>query len=62
MRSIINYFKEIALGVWSLLKGMKVTGSYFFQSFLNCDPEISQQQENACYVRPFQGGGHYAAQ
>lgn len=30
MRSIINYFKEIALGVWSLLKGMKVTGSYFF--------------------------------
>ena len=31
MRSIINYFKEIILGVWSLLKGMKVTGSYFFR-------------------------------
>jgi NADH-quinone oxidoreductase subunit I len=31
MRSIINYIKEIVLGVWSLLKGMKVTGSYFFR-------------------------------
>jgi NADH-quinone oxidoreductase subunit I len=31
MRSIINYLKEIVLGVWSLLKGMKVTGSYFFR-------------------------------
>src|SRR5665811_2234455 len=31
MRSIINYLKEIIFGVWSLLKGMKVTGSYFFR-------------------------------
>jgi len=31
MRSIINYLKEIISGVWSLLKGMKVTGSYFFR-------------------------------
>jgi NADH-quinone oxidoreductase subunit I len=31
MRSIIIYFKEIAEGVWSLLKGMKVTGSYFLR-------------------------------
>jgi NADH-quinone oxidoreductase subunit I len=31
MRSIINYLKEIVSGVWSLLKGMKVTGSYFFR-------------------------------
>jgi NADH-quinone oxidoreductase subunit I len=31
MRSIINYIKEIILGVWSLLKGMRVTGSYFFR-------------------------------
>jgi NADH-quinone oxidoreductase subunit I len=31
MRGIINYIKEIVLGVWSLLKGMKVTGSYFFR-------------------------------
>ena len=29
MRSIINYLKEIVQGAWSLLKGMKVTGSYF---------------------------------
>jgi NADH-quinone oxidoreductase subunit I len=29
MRSIIEYLKEIVLGVWSLMKGMKVTGSYF---------------------------------
>ena len=31
MRGIINYIKEIVLGIWSLLKGMKVTGSYFFR-------------------------------
>src|SRR5450759_3352140 len=31
MRSIINYLKEIIFGVWSLLKGMKGTGSYFFR-------------------------------
>jgi NADH-quinone oxidoreductase subunit I len=31
MRSIINYLKEIVTGVWSLLQGMKVTGSYFFR-------------------------------
>lgn len=31
MRSIIDYLKEIIYGVWSLLQGMKVTGSYFFR-------------------------------
>lgn len=31
MRSIINYLKEIITGVGSLLKGMMVTGSYFFR-------------------------------
>jgi NADH-quinone oxidoreductase subunit I len=31
MRGIINYIKEIVLGIWSLLKGLKVTGSYFFR-------------------------------
>ena len=31
MRSIIQYLKEIISGVWSLMKGMKVTGSYFFR-------------------------------
>jgi NADH-quinone oxidoreductase subunit I len=31
MSSIINYLKEIFYGVLSLLKGMKVTGSYFFR-------------------------------
>ena len=30
MRSIINYLKDIFLAVWSLLKGMKITASYFF--------------------------------
>jgi NADH-quinone oxidoreductase subunit I len=30
MRSIYNYLKEVLTGIWSLLKGMKVTGSYFF--------------------------------
>lgn len=31
MRSIIDYLKEIVYGVWSLLKGLRVTGSYFFR-------------------------------
>ncbi len=31
MRSIIDYLKEIISAVWSLMKGMKVTGSYFFR-------------------------------
>ena len=30
MKSIINYLKEIFSGVLSLLKGMMVTGKYFF--------------------------------
>jgi NADH-quinone oxidoreductase subunit I len=29
MQGIITYFKEIIQGIWSLLKGLKVTGSYF---------------------------------
>jgi len=31
MRSIYNYLKDIVSGVWSLLVGMKVTGSYFIR-------------------------------
>lgn len=31
MRSIYNYLKEIVTGVWSLMKGMKVTGSYLLR-------------------------------
>ena len=31
MKSIINYIKEIILGIRSLLTGMKVTGSYFIK-------------------------------
>ena len=30
MRSIVNYIKDIFTGVWSLLKGLKVTATYFF--------------------------------
>jgi NADH-quinone oxidoreductase subunit I len=30
MKSIINYLKEIVSGLWSLLKGLRVTGKYFF--------------------------------
>ncbi len=30
MRSIINYLNDVITGVWSLLKGMGVTGKYFF--------------------------------
>jgi NADH-quinone oxidoreductase subunit I len=30
MRSIIEYIKDVVLGVWSLLKGLRVTVGYFF--------------------------------
>jgi len=30
MSSVTQYFKEIFSGVWSLLKGMALTGRYFF--------------------------------
>ena len=29
MKTVFNYFKEIYLGIITLLKGMKVTGHYF---------------------------------
>ncbi|HVN59514.1 MAG TPA: 4Fe-4S binding protein [Bacteroidales bacterium] len=29
MNSVTQYFKEIIQGVWSLMKGMRVTGGYF---------------------------------
>jgi NADH-quinone oxidoreductase subunit I len=32
MKGIINYIKEIILGVITLIKGMAVTGKYFFTS------------------------------
>jgi NADH-quinone oxidoreductase subunit I len=31
MRSIIEYLKEIFTAIWTLLKGMRVTASYFFR-------------------------------
>lgn len=31
MRSIINYFKDVFGGLWSLIQGMRVTGSYFIK-------------------------------
>jgi len=31
MKNFINYISGIFKGVWSLLQGMKVTGSYFFR-------------------------------
>jgi NADH-quinone oxidoreductase subunit I len=33
MKGIINYIKEIILGVITLIKGMAVTGRYFFTSY-----------------------------
>jgi NADH-quinone oxidoreductase subunit I len=31
MRNIIDYLKDIFTAIWSLLKGMRVTASYFFR-------------------------------
>ena len=54
MRSIIEYLKEIVFGVWSLLKGMKVTGSYFFRPGTIVTQKYPNNRKDSCYVRTFQ--------
>ena len=50
MRSIINYLKEIIFGVWSLLKGMKVTGSYFFRPSTIITQKYPNNRKNLVYL------------
>jgi len=55
MRSIIIYFKEIAEGVWSLLKGMKVTGSYFLRPSTIVTQKYPDNRKNLVMFDRFKG-------
>jgi NADH-quinone oxidoreductase subunit I len=55
MRSIINYLNEIILGVWSLLKGMKVTGSYFFRPSTIVTEKYPENRKTLVMTERFKG-------
>jgi NADH-quinone oxidoreductase subunit I len=55
MRSIINYLKDIFLGVWSLLKGMKVTGSYFFRPSAIVTQKYPDNRKELVMLERFKG-------
>jgi NADH-quinone oxidoreductase subunit I len=55
MRSIINYLKEIVSGVWSLLKGMKVTGSYFFRPGTTVTQKYPDNRKTLVMMERFKG-------
>ncbi len=55
MGSIINYLKEIVFGSWSLLKGMKVTGSYFFRPGTTLTQNYPDNRKNLVMFDRFKG-------
>jgi NADH-quinone oxidoreductase subunit I len=55
MRSIINYLKEIIFGVRSLLKGMKVTGSYFFRPGTILTQKYPENRKDLVMFERFKG-------
>jgi NADH-quinone oxidoreductase subunit I len=55
MRSIIDYLKEIVLGVWSLLVGMKVTGSYFFRPSTIVTQKYPNNRKDLVMLERFKG-------
>jgi NADH-quinone oxidoreductase subunit I len=55
MRSIIDYLKEIILGVWSLMKGMKVTGSYFLRPSTIVTQKYPSNRKDLVMLERFKG-------
>src|SRR5665647_193431 len=55
MRSIIDYLKEIVSGVWSLLQGMKVTGSYFFRPSTIVTQKYPSNRKDLVMLERFKG-------
>jgi NADH-quinone oxidoreductase subunit I len=55
MRSIIIYLKEIISGVWSLLQGMKVTGSYFFRPSTILTQKYPENRKDLVMFERFKG-------
>ena len=55
MRSIIEYIKEIFTGIWSLMKGMKVTGSYFFRPSTIVTQKYPENRKTLVMLERFKG-------
>ncbi len=55
MKSIINYIKEILNAVWSLLKGMKVTGSYFVRPGTIVTQKYPENRDTLVMLERFKG-------
>lgn len=55
MSSIINYLKEIIEGVWSLLKGLKVTGTYFFKPSAIVTQKYPENRKSLVMFERFKG-------
>ena len=55
MRSIIEYLKDVFLGLWSLLKGLKVTASYFFRPSAIVTEKYPDNRKNLVMFERFKG-------
>lgn len=55
MRSFINYIREILTGILSLLKGMKVTGRYFFKPSAIVTQKYPENRKNLVMFDRFKG-------
>lgn len=55
MKSIIEYIKEVVMGVWSLLKGMQVTGSYFIRPKTIVTQKYPENRKTLVMMERFKG-------
>jgi NADH-quinone oxidoreductase subunit I len=55
MKSIIEYLKEVFNGVITLLKGMKVTGSYFFRPSTIVTQKYPENRKDLVMFERFKG-------
>ena len=55
MKSIIEYIKDVLMGVWSLLKGMQVTGSYFIRPKTIVTQKYPENRKTLVMMERFKG-------
>jgi NADH-quinone oxidoreductase subunit I len=55
MKSFINYFREILQGVWTLIQGMKVTGSYFVRPWTIITEQYPENRKTLKMYDRFKG-------
>lgn len=55
MKSIIDYIKEIISAIWSLLKGLKVTGSYFISPKTIVTQKYPENRKTLVMMERFKG-------